>query len=724
MQQHSFSSRQRRRSRNRGSALLVTLVVVAGLSMLGLAFVSASETESAISANQRAGIETQAIAEAGARAVMEWFQDPNWARGLGIMPNNDPAPPNMKRIRTVGAYTGVYKPLATQVLFDKPYRPAPDHRFFGDETTADITINDDIDATTMRTFNTFLFGANSRIAGRITEIRLYAPPIVGGTLVGGFWNNGERFGTATIRVTAEKWTKETGGRMLSRKVVRLVVGEFPMPVPAGPIQTASTAQFGGSFDVHWGQEVALGNINPSVSSTRLPWLNAFERPHFERGYDDETFPVAAPNSTNYFTELIGKTFEDPWAGARARGSNTQCGLCSSYTNTAVEGQPVHAAFQQQDTTVFPTKRAVTFPTIRYEMWKRIAVQGRGTKGIFYFEYDPGTTLFKRNGQGEAREASYWVNTRNGARLGAGFYFFDTKSGSDPQNPDGTTNTSLLTPAVDWNSSDFNGDFLMSGFIYFNMVQYGSQGAGNTPPRLPYNMPGEVYRDVGRRVWVIASNSWEVDGALNPTMQGAGDGQFSFQDLNGNGRFDVVVAGPQDFVSNDPGTATQSSQYYPKVWKEAGYGGVNCSVPPASGPPPASACSEPHEPYLNFLYPTTATGAVTVGWEPYATQTRRPRDLIGTAPPDCTTQPNKCTSNAFDRDGALVNLPATLNGVMYNEGRYQSQGNVDYFGSVLIRGNTGATGNAQVWFDEKLIKDDWAPPGMPRVIVYSSMTDEQ
>ncbi|MDQ3281484.1 MAG: pilus assembly PilX N-terminal domain-containing protein, partial [Acidobacteriota bacterium] len=225
MRQHSFSTKQRRGSRNRGSALLVTLVVVAGLSMLGLAFVSASETESAISANQRAGIETQAIAEAGARAVMEWFQDPTWARDLQIMPSNSPAPAGMKITRSIPGYTGVYKPLSTQLLFDKPYRPAPEHRFYGDENTADITITDAIDSTTLRNFNTFLFGQNSRVAGRVTEIRVYAPPIVNGTLVNGFWNNGERFGTATIRVTAEMWTKETNGRMLSRKIVRLVVGE-------------------------------------------------------------------------------------------------------------------------------------------------------------------------------------------------------------------------------------------------------------------------------------------------------------------------------------------------------------------------------------------------------------------------------------------------------------------------------------------------------------------
>jgi hypothetical protein len=716
----------RRRSRDRGSALLVTLIVVAGLSLLGLAFVGVSETESAIAANQRDGIQTQALAEAGARAVMEWFQNPQWARGLAIMPSNTPAPAGMKRTRSVDGVDDVYKPLTSQLLFDKPYRPARQHRFLGDEATADITITDDIDEVTLANLNTFLFGANSLAAGRITEIRVYAPPIVGGTLVGGFWSGGDRFGTATIRVTAEKWSADEGGTLRARRIVRLVVGEFPMPIPAGPIQTASNAAFGGSFDVHWGDEVALGNLNPSVSRTRIPWANAFDRPAFERGYDPDAFPLVAPNNVNYLYELVGKSFQDPWAGSRARGNNSHCGTCGAYAFNAVEGQPVHAAFQGQVQTLFPTMRAVTFPTIDYTIWQRIAQQGRGSKGIYYFKHDddhPGE--FKRNGIGDPHPINYWVNTRGpGAKLGPGFYFFDTKNEVDPQLANGGTNVAALTPGVAWNSPEFGGDFLMSGFIYLNIEEYRSTGGGNSAPSLPYNMPGEIWRDVGHLTWV--GGAWQVDGSGVPLLTGAGDGEFSFQDLNNNGKFDVVVQSATAPVqSNDPAASAVRNEYLVKTWRAAGYATIPCAVPPAAGgAPPANACSEPHEPYLNMIYPTAKDGAVTVGWEPYAAQTRRPRDLNGTTVPTCAATPERCTSNGFDRDGALVNLPVILSGVMYNEGTYSSQGNVEYFGSVLIRGNAGATGNAQIWFDEKLIKDNWAPPGMPRVIVYSSMTDEQ
>ena len=364
-------------------------------------------------------------------------------------------------------------------------------------------------------------------------------------------------------------------------------------------------------------------------------------------------------------------------------------------------------------------RAVTFPTIRYDTWKRIALQGRGTKGLYYFEYVGGGE-YKKNGQGVSHPMHYWVNTRPpGSHLGPGFYFFDTIGGVNPQNLDGTTNTGVLAEAVDWNSPEFGGDFLMSGFIYMNIIQYGSQGAGNAAPVLPYNMPGEVFRDVGHWHWTGAA--WAVDAGGNKQVDGAGDGEFSFQDLNGNGKFDVVTE-QRLFQSYDPTAGTATNRWVPKTWRDDA--APPCTVPPVSGPPAATDCSEPHEPYLNMIYPDNATDSVTIGWEPYATQGRKPRDLVGTTEPNCVTTPEKCTSNAFDRDGGLVHLPAILNGVMYNEGKYQSQGNSDYFGSVLIHGNTGATGNAQVWFDEKLIKNDWSPPGMPRVIVYNSMTDDQ
>jgi len=718
IKRHSSETR-RRRLQNRGSALLVSLMVLAGLSLLALAFVGVSETEGKISASQRNALQTQAIAEAGARAVVEWFQAPVWAQSIGIMPanaNNNEYPNGLKRRRD--GTTGYYKPnVATERLFDLPFRPQEGNRFYGDDATADVQIDYTNSAATMTALNTYLFGADSRTAGRIEEIKVYAPPIVGGTLSPtGFWGGGQRFGTATIKVTARIWDRAVDGKQLSSQVVRIVVGEFPLPIPAGPIQTASNAAFGGAFNVYWGDEVALGDLNPAVASRRIPWQNAFERPSFEFGYAPEVWPLDDPvggpvENPNFLWELAGKAFVDPWVGARARGNVSICGACATYNATSDEGAPVHAAFQNQTVTNYPVSRAVTFPTIDYTIWKRIALQSRGTKGVFYFTYDEDTDLYKRNGQGTPRPLSFWVNTRAGANLGAGFYFFDTRTSGNPQLVGGATNNAILGDAIDLQSAAFNGDFLMAGFIYMNVRQYSSQGAGTTAPSLPYNMPGEIYRDIGYPSWNAGTGTWNLDAAGDVIRIGAGNGQWDCDDWDGDG-CDIVVGGPFTTQSIEGATTNNHAPVYlPVPWSQ---------VPACT----AATCSEPHEPYLNFIYPTTRTGGVTVNWEPAGSQTRRPRDLLGdNTLPNCGTTPNACTSNGYDRDGALVAIPATLAGVLYNEGTYNSTGNVDYFGSVLVRGTATATGNANVWFDEKLIKGNWAPPGMPRVIVYSSQTDE-
>src|SRR4051812_10740819 len=81
--------RHRRKNRNdRGSALLVSLMVMVGLSLLGLGFVAISETESTIAKNQSQALQTLTVAEAGAKMAVEWFQDPLWGMTHAGLPAN------------------------------------------------------------------------------------------------------------------------------------------------------------------------------------------------------------------------------------------------------------------------------------------------------------------------------------------------------------------------------------------------------------------------------------------------------------------------------------------------------------------------------------------------------------------------------------------------------------------------------------------------------------
>jgi len=836
--------------KERGSALLVSLMVIAGLSLLGLGFVAISETETAIAKNQLAMTQTQAVAEAGARLVVEWFQDPAWAQTNGGLPSND-ATVNVnltaiKTTRVAGPNTGVYRPNAQVRLLDKPYRPDFVNRFYGDENSADLIINRTTDSTTIDTVNNVLLGPNAedKRDGEITEIKIYAPPIVGGTLTANgaatnadgtpqrFWVGGQRFGVATIKATATSFRDRTltgAAKMAAANIaathsVRLVIGEFPLPIPGGPIQSNTSISFGGDFIVHWGNETSTGTLNNKRNPSSIPWANAYERPHYEHGYEPgrsisqvivtaggsgyatapavtisggqlatatvaggavtavtlnnpilttystsvqptvsfaggggsgasasavvaaEAWPTtgATFDTLNYFNELLNKTFEDPWFGSRAVGDNLADGTtatdvnpqCYPYDYTDDEDSASNATyfFQWQNANSYPLRKKVVFPSILYDFWKKIASQGRGYKGIYYFSFDKPSGGFKKGGTGTAKPMAYWANslkTGPGAQLGPGIYFFDTVDGVNPQKLVGAARAAQLTPSESWNHSDFNADFLMEGFVYVNATQWGTQGVGGAETPVHANYPGEPYRDIGYPKWNAAAGTW--DGSCGGTIcrVGAGDGVFSYQDLNGNNRFDVVTMPAPAWTSYDPGAVAHAagSSYVPKVWKSSAQAiadyGAPCTVPSASYDgtnPGPNDCSEPHEPYLNLLYTNDATSSVTVGWQSNAGQTFLKKSTGVT----CTSASSQadCTSNAYDLDGAQADVSVILDGIFYNEGDYNSTGNSAYYGSLLIQGTVSGTGTPDIWFDEKLIKGSWAPPNMPRVIVYNMQTDEE
>ncbi|HXH39583.1 MAG TPA: pilus assembly PilX N-terminal domain-containing protein [Thermoanaerobaculia bacterium] len=838
--------------KDKGSALLVSLMVIVGLSLLGLGFVAVSSTETAIAKNQQAVSQTEAVAEAGAKLVVEWFQDPVWAQTSGGMPSNDgTVNANLAAIKTVrvsGSDSGVYRPNAQVRLLDKPYRPQFENRFYGDENSADLIINRTTDSTTIDAVNNILLGtsAEDRRDGEVTEIKVYAPPIVGGILTPNgtatnadgtpqqFWAGPiQRFGVATIKVTATMFRDRslTGSarlalsNVLATHAVRLVVGEMPLPIPGGPIQSNTSISFGGDFIVHWGNETSTGTLTNKRNPTSIPWANAYERPHFEHGYETgrsvaqvivtsggsgyataplvtisggqtatatvtggvvtavaltnprlttyntstqptvtftggggtgasataivgaEVWPVtgATFDTVNYFNELLGKTFEDPWFGSRSVGDNMADGVTAtgvnpqcypySYTNQEDSASNATYFFQWQSTNVYPWQKKVVFPAILYDFWKKIASQGRGYKGIYYFSFDKAAgSGYKKSGIGATMPESYWANSLKagpGAQLGPGVFFFDTVDGINPQKLTGAFRTAQLTPAEAWKASDFGGSFLMEGFVYVNNSSWGTQGVGSAETTVQANYPGEPYRDIGYPNWIAATSSWDTTCGGQICMKKAGNGSWDYQDLNGNGKFDVVTMAAPAWTSYDPGATGHAAGtvWIPKVWKSVAQAtadyGAPCTLPApgydGTNPLPTD-CSEPHEPYLNLIYTNNASNSIQVGWEPNATQTFLKKNTGVT----CTSASlqSDCTSNAYDIDGAQAPIDVILDGIFYNEGDYSSQGNSAYYGSLLIQGTVSGTGTPDIWFDEKLIKGSWAPPNMPRVIVYNMQTDEE
>lgn len=282
------------RLQQRGSAMLASLMVIVGLSLLGLAFVAMSETESAISVNQRNHSQTVAVAEAGARLAVQWFQNPTRMRALDLMPENATA---IKTERVVGPYTGYYKPdVSANILCDIPYGPLDQDKFFGAEDSPDILIDRTTSADWLDDFNDKFLGAegttDARPGGEITEIRIYAPPMVGASLTAAdpphFYDGGTRYGIATIMARAERFDRPRSSgtrRSVARAEARIVISQFPVPTPAGPLQSANALATNGNFNVNWGLVSAQETLDLKKDYSTIPWFNAFERIHINRGYD-------------------------------------------------------------------------------------------------------------------------------------------------------------------------------------------------------------------------------------------------------------------------------------------------------------------------------------------------------------------------------------------------------------------------------------------------------
>ncbi|HEX3583688.1 MAG TPA: pilus assembly PilX N-terminal domain-containing protein [Thermoanaerobaculia bacterium] len=793
------------RVRQRGSALLVSLMVMTGLSLLGLAFVAMTETENSISLNERNHAQTVAIAEAGARLVVQWFQDPATMLARGLMPKNVN---QIKTSRTVGdSYTGYYKPGGN--LCDTPYGPSEADLLYGDENSADIIINattcaassDNTVKAFLTTLNTSLFGTIAD--GEITDIRIYAPPLVGAIpqVDGGgktFYAGGQRFGVGTIQVTAQK---KVNGNSVAQAVVRIVVAPFPLPGPTGAIQAIGNVGSNGDFNVHWGPVESENAVGLKKTYTATPWFDAYDIAHIERGYDSSsvwqkstayigntTYPlgavvrptdaakaatpalalheyvamqagsatsggseppwpttsggtvpdgsvtwkerpntmyqIAASDATNYdnhnwLYEVNGKTVDDPWFNIRSWGAVQGIGGGAPHPN-AYAANPVPTSwgathyFQYQTFSARPNYKIVQVPRFDYNFWRTAALSARGQPGVKYLRYVGGNYTDGVT----TKSLGSWLATGNG------FYFADTTNGLDPQNGGpGTLDTGGGDPCG------------FKGFVYTNLTAIKTTGCSGSSGYYPE--PGEMYRDVGYRGVVETTagtqvrGDWETDAAGNYVVHGAFNGTWDFQDLDWsntghdatgspgtkNNSFDVYVA--QRTVKPDDGTAAYTDwfpvEFYPgcKPGNNSTCGSCNCS--------------EPHEPYLNIRYDGTA-GSQTFGWsdpatagKPKVTDTGLP---TGT-PVTCTAasvataagQAN-CTSNAYDRDGAVASIGVGVVGVIYNEGAFTSTGNASYFGALVVGQGTSPKGTPDIYFDERLIKGGWPPAGVnfPRVMV--------
>jgi Tfp pilus assembly protein PilX len=133
-------------------------------------------------------------------------------------------------------------------------------------------------------------------------------------------------------------------------------------------------------------------------------------------------------------------------------------------------------------------------------------------------------------------------------------------------------------------------------------------------------------------------------------------------------------------------------------------------------------------FVNLDYPGTLTGAYLVKSTAFQQKFQDPETgdyyCLDTTPP-CSATAGQAASPVKDSTGLPFQTDVMLDGVFYISGTFEAQGNSQYFGSVVAeRGVVDGGGTPNFYFDERLIKGQWPPKGMPlpRVVISAWETD--
>ncbi len=470
--------------REEGSALILAALITVILSLLGLSYTMMAQTENTIAENERNSAAALYAAEAGARLVVGWFNDPTTSGYLV------PAITDMDRTKRVFDHDGnsgtarvlgvsgtASKPIYKDATFtaskilDRPYRAALADTFLGIETGTDPDVTFAgkgpdviINQSHLDTINNALFPLfpSPNLRARITRIEIYAPPILS---IGG---SATRMGIATVKVMAGIfiYPGTTAERQVATRIAKAVVNEVPIPGPVGPLQSCSSLAYNGSFDIHWGTGSALttadiGTPLDGKAATGMPYATD----------DPFTFINSGGNTlATWATAHNGQPVDDPWFKFISGGALNEATL----STTPGDAQPFHwqvANTTSNDHSNLFQNTVINCPTFDYNLWKTIAQSGM--KNHYYYKWVSGDT-FSLDGTGPTTSFENLTNNK------AGILFFDTKDGLQPDVA-GTN----LTPDVDISGGGWN----VAGFLFANLDDFRTTGVGTGVNRLVFP-PGE------------------------------------------------------------------------------------------------------------------------------------------------------------------------------------------------------------------------------------------
>lgn len=322
------------RKLDKGSALLITLMVLVVLSLTGLSFIFLADTENLISNNYYRGMTALVSAQTGVYAINSWFNNPTRTADL--------VPPAASMDFTTRAYAPDGGGTATKWKaggvvagirpFDKPYVGAVDtntavHQFFGTEDDPDVVI--DIASAAgksyMHTLNSTLFGVAYAAAAdvvpqgggvHIRRIALYAPP-VGPYPADPTDARNQAYGICTALVEAEM--VNPSGQVVATRRVRGIITDINYSVAGEALDVDGDIGINGNVRIHWGnmksteqmidnQDQFIADGAPySVSTTGSVGLCATLMGTYDEATDTGTQPT-----------LNGDVIGDPWLLVRSR----------------------------------------------------------------------------------------------------------------------------------------------------------------------------------------------------------------------------------------------------------------------------------------------------------------------------------------------------------------------------------------------------------------------
>ncbi|HKQ62867.1 MAG TPA: hypothetical protein VJS92_16360 [Candidatus Polarisedimenticolaceae bacterium] len=475
----------------RGSALVIAILVAAILALLGISFLMIGATENLIADNQ--GLKAQALyaAEAGVRAAAHWFDAPRSALGFptaAVVDRSlrridlDGPGPDPEQVATGTPLLPFYKQGidanadGADDLFEKPYRGTPEQALLGTHDGPDMRI--DADASTasrtfLESFSELLLGdpPTAPRAARITRIQLYAPPYF---RQGGRWL---RYGMGTVEVTAQIYETATG-RSIAKRVARAVLNEVPYSQAYGPLQSCRGLTYLDPSGLHWGSVTAMGtasivlaNVPHSVPRgiPGVPRVDSIWSPGFTAAFADYKAQVEG---------TPGTTIADPWLRMLSQGGVGQTDPTAPWKSWLPPAPAPGPA--DDDSNVFQNQTALSCPDFDYAIWKRIAQSGE--RGARYFT-DAGSGRFQENGTGGSQTFEAITHGQEG------LFFFDTNDGQAPRDADSNgVFDNLTTPGIRVSGQAWS----FRGMLYLNAVSFQADAVTGSPAQLV--PPGEPFQD--------------------------------------------------------------------------------------------------------------------------------------------------------------------------------------------------------------------------------------